>query len=147
MRKSHASERYNNEPLMCRSLWKRGLEKERAQEGGAAAPPPSLAAETDGDKENKDDDDTAGVGGENEAEGGIKKEESESGLPPLFEGTDAEDAAYLAYNRKYCTNYVRSFFNAHIDDPWFRTRLSALETVRRAKKERARSSAEASSLR
>ena len=115
---------------MCRSLWKRGLEKEREASGAAA--------ETDVDKENENDE---AAGGDAGGGGG------DDGLPPLFGGAEAEDAAYLAYNRKYCTNYVRSFFNAHIDDPWFRTRLSALETVRRARKERARASAEASSLR
>jgi hypothetical protein len=67
--------------------------------------------------------------------------------PPLFESQDAEDAAYREYNAKYCLNYVRTFFNHHLDDPWFRSRLSPLEAHRQAARERKRASAEACEMR
>ena len=67
--------------------------------------------------------------------------------PPLFESQDAEDAAYREYNAKYCLNYVRTFFNHHLDDPWFRSRLSPLEAHRQAARERKRASAEACEIR
>jgi len=37
---------------------------------------------------------------------------------------DADGAAYSNYRKKYCLDYVRSFFNQRIDDSWFRTRYS-----------------------
>jgi hypothetical protein len=67
--------------------------------------------------------------------------------PPLFESQEAEDAAYRGYNAKYCLNYVRTFFNHHLDDPWFRSRLSPLEAYRQAGRERKRASAEACEMR
>jgi len=67
--------------------------------------------------------------------------------PPLFESEEAEAVAYEEYNSKYCLEYVRQFFNEHIDEPWFRRRLSPLETYRQAKKERARANEEATELR
>jgi hypothetical protein len=68
-------------------------------------------------------------------------------LPLLFESEEAESEAYEEYNSKYCLEYVRKFFNDHIDDPWFRMRLSPLEAYRQAKKERTRANQEAAELR
>ncbi|KAL7537510.1 hypothetical protein ACHAXR_007863 [Thalassiosira sp. AJA248-18] len=63
--------------------------------------------------------------------------------PPLFDSLTSESQAFTEYNTKYCLDYVRKFFNHHLDDPWFRTRLSPLETYRHAQKERKRSNTEA----
>ena len=67
-------------------------------------------------------------------------------LPPLFDTIDAEMEAYSEYNTKYCLNYVRTFFNHHLDDPWFRLRLSPLEKYRQASKERVRANIEANEM-
>jgi len=33
---------------------------------------------------------------------------------------------YASYRKKYCLDFIRSFFNAHLDDEWFRERFSPL---------------------
>ena len=33
-------------------------------------------------------------------------------------------ASYDAYRKQYCLNYIRSFFNKHLDDSWFRLKYS-----------------------
>jgi hypothetical protein len=50
---------------------------------------------------------------------------------------------YDAYRQEYCLNYVRSFFNEHMDDSWFRTSYSPLEQKRAVLQERQRASDEA----
>ena len=67
--------------------------------------------------------------------------------PPLFESEEAQTEAYEEYSSSYCLDYVRAFFNQHLDDPWFRRRLSPLERYRQAKKERTRANEEATELR
>lgn len=133
--RSHASETYADQPMLCQFLWRKELEGAERQQRTV------------------DDDDGAGagkrgVGGGNDPGGGTDVVvDDDDRPPPLFESPDAEDSAYREYNTKYCLNYVRTFFNHHLDDPWFRTRLSPLEAHRQAAKERKRASAEASEMR
>eukprot|EP00980_Cylindrotheca_fusiformis_P021520 scaffold8369_cov121-Cylindrotheca_fusiformis.AAC.1 len=56
---------------------------------------------------------------------------------------DKEDDEYDEYRRAYCLNYVRTFFNEHMDDSWFRSLYSPLEKYRVASLERERSLKEA----
>lgn len=53
---------------------------------------------------------------------------------------------YDEYKRKYCLNYIRAFFNQHLDDTWFRARYSPAEQQRFAVTERNRSIQEARAL-
>ena len=129
--KSHPSQMYAADAMLCQFLWKRELEEaERAS---------TIGKSNDGPREGGENDVVA------DADGGMPN------LPPpppsLFESPDAEDAAYREYDTKYCLNYVRTFFNRHLDDPWFRVRLSPLEAVRQAARERKRASAEAGEMR
>jgi hypothetical protein len=50
---------------------------------------------------------------------------------------------YAEYRQKYCLTYVRTFFNRHLDDQWFRQRYSPLEYKRSLVKERSRAATEA----
>ena len=56
-------------------------------------------------------------------------------------------SGYKEYNAKYCLDFVRTFFNIHLDDPWFRSRLSPLQKLRRVKSERTRAQKEEASFR
>ena len=57
------------------------------------------------------------------------------------EGKTDED--YDEYRKSYCLNYVRTFFNEHMDDSWFRSLYSPLERYEVALQERRRASNEA----
>lgn len=57
--------------------------------------------------------------------------------------TEVDDSAYEEYKNKYCLNYVRSFFNKHLDDSWFRNRYSPLARKHWLEQEQARAAAEA----
>lgn len=54
-----------------------------------------------------------------------------------------DDQAYDEYRKEYCLNYIRTFFNQHLDDSWFRSLYSPLEQYRLAIQERGRASEEA----
>lgn len=51
---------------------------------------------------------------------------------------DKQEDEYDEYRRSYCLNYVRTFFNEHMDDSWFRSLYSPLEKYRVASLERER---------
>ena len=131
--------------MLCQFLWKKELEEERAKEvkqKGGGENDDVAADKGDGDASMEENDE---ADPENKkAEDHTKLEENKP--PPLFETLEAESSAYIDYNKKYCLNYVRTFFNHHLDDPWFRTRLLPLEPFRKAEKERSRSTAEANKL-
>lgn len=66
---------------------------------------------------------------------------------PLFSAPEEAASSYSTYNAKYCLNYVRTFFNARLDDDWFRLRLSPGARYQRLLLEKARSNVEAMELR
>lgn len=152
--------RYVEQPLLCQFIWKKELEEQAKKD---------IAADesANGDEKEKKDADMSNDGDgaaakategngvaaqgdntEDTAEGGSapSTEETTPQPPPIFESEEAEAEAYEEYNSKYCLEYVRQFFNSHIDEPWFRRRLSPLETYRQAKKERTRANEEAAEL-
>ena len=59
---------------------------------------------------------------------------------------DKGDDEYTYYQRSYGLNYVRSFFNEHMDDSWFRSMYSPLGRYNVALQERERASREATSF-
>jgi SERRATE/Ars2, N-terminal domain len=54
-----------------------------------------------------------------------------------------DDQGYEDYRKGYCLNYIRTFFNQHLDDSWFRSLYSPLEQYRVALQERNRARGEA----
>ena len=56
---------------------------------------------------------------------------------------NASDSAYDEYRKGYCLNYIRTFFNQHMDDSWFRSLYSPLEEQRVTIQERQRALQEA----
>ncbi|KAG7348382.1 protein of unknown function DUF3546 containing protein [Nitzschia inconspicua] len=56
---------------------------------------------------------------------------------------DKTDEDYEEYRKTYCLNYVRMFFNEHMDDSWFRSLYSPLERYRVALQEKHRAAQEA----
>ena len=57
------------------------------------------------------------------------------------EGKTDED--YDEYRKSYCLNYVRTFFNEHMDDSWFRSLYSPLARYEVARQELDRAAREA----
>mmetsp|Transcript_584 Transcript_584/g.1358 ORF Transcript_584/g.1358 Transcript_584/m.1358 type:complete len:969 (+) Transcript_584:65-2971(+) len=167
--KADPSLRYVEQPLLCQFIWKKEQEEQAKKDIVTdEAASDDKVKKDDADMSNddsKDDDDVAkddvpskelnsDEGGDNNddtaKEEGVpatEEEETAPQPPPLFESEEAEAEAYGEYNSNYCLDYVRKFFNHHLDDPWFRRRLSPLETYRQAKKERTRANEEATELR
>ena len=56
------------------------------------------------------------------------------------------DAEYNEYRQGYCLNYIRTFFNEHMDDSWYRSKYSPLDAHRAALQELERSTREASQM-
>jgi hypothetical protein len=141
--KSHASKIYLEQPMLCQFVWKKELEKAQRAAGGKL---------NDGTHAAEGGGSLGGGGGNVSVEAGgtafVAADRADPHCPPpLFESQEAEDAAYRGYNAKYCLNYVCTFFNHHLDDPWFRSRLSPLEAYRQAVRERKRALAEACEMR
>ncbi|KAL7554685.1 hypothetical protein ACHAWF_018201 [Thalassiosira exigua] len=148
--KAHASERYAEQPVLCQFLWKKEEEERRERErreGRKEGIPDEVMADAEGRGEEERAADEGNDDGGGDEDPSASSSSRPSRPPPAFESQDAEDAAYRDYNSKYCLNYVRTFFNHHLDDPWFRARLSPLERVRRAKRERSRADGEAFDVR
>ena len=99
--------------MVCQFVWK------SQQEGG--------------DNKKKDD------GDEKETQAVVPKEEDNDGDGHKEEGKESYDD----YRKRYCLNYVRSFFNTHMDDSWFRSRYSPLGKKRSVMAERERAKHEA----
>jgi hypothetical protein len=165
----HPSERYADDPMLCQFVWKTQTqtqsktqtteeeEKERAarkEDNGKNSDDDNDAdkkkkEETEGDATDeppKDGDDEAATGDGGDA---AMVEDSEGG-PPKEDNPEAEDdmqPAYDEYRRRYCLNYVRAFFNKHLDDSWFRNRYSPACRKRIAEQEQQRAVAEAQLIR
>jgi hypothetical protein len=129
--------------LLCQFLWKKELEAVQAREWAK-----SNDEQKRGKTNNNNDDNVVMLdGGTNSIIPAVHDNNNlPSPPPPLFDSINAEEVAYREYNSKYCVNYVQKFFNKHIDDPWFRSRLSPLESLRCAIKERKRATAEANEM-
>lgn len=61
-------------------------------------------------------------------------------------GDEETKETYDDYRKRFSLNYVRSFFNTHMDDSWFRIRYSPLGKKRAVMAERERSKHEAASF-
>ncbi|KAL3801018.1 hypothetical protein HJC23_002311 [Cyclotella cryptica] len=121
-KRKHPSERYADQPLLCQFVWEQQLQRQhRADTLDKDDPssPPQQEVVSDEDKS----------------------------PPPLFASPEEATAQYYDYNSKYCLNYVRTFFNSHLDDAWFRLRLSPLVQYRHAANEKTRANAEATEFR
>lgn len=96
--KKHPSFSYVEEPLACAYLWKHSELAEVAKK--------SADLEMHNSAENLGDvSDNANV---------ISETDDDTILTKLYD----------EYRKLYCLNYIRSFFNKHLDDSWFRQRFS-----------------------
>eukprot|EP00547_Thalassionema_nitzschioides_P005535 CAMPEP_0194206898 /NCGR_PEP_ID=MMETSP0156-20130528/5806_1 /TAXON_ID=33649 /ORGANISM="Thalassionema nitzschioides, Strain L26-B" /LENGTH=700 /DNA_ID=CAMNT_0038933539 /DNA_START=181 /DNA_END=2283 /DNA_ORIENTATION=+ len=87
------------------------------------------------------DQEDQGRGSEGES---IVKQEKEQQPGPV---KDEYKESYDEYRQRYCLNYVRQFFNEHMDDSWFRNRYSPLGRKRIVEQHLERASAEAQVVR
>lgn len=60
---------------------------------------------------------------------------------------DKSDKDYDDYRKSYCLNYVRTFFNEHMDDSWFRAQYSPLGKYRAVVQDQGRAAKEAQTFR
>ena len=157
--KAHPSERYVDGPLLCEYLWNEEVKgsdnKDHGKEDNTEEKKVDDAAE-DGDDDDKKEHDDGGddkpkdenedsANANNSADEAKKENDAENDNG----GTDEDEAAtittttYSNYVSTYCLSYVRTFFNDHLDDAWFRNRYSPLERRRVAQTERDRKAYEA----
>lgn len=86
------------------------------------------------EKKNKDKADASDANVDQSDEGNIQEQDPQ------------QQETYDEYRQEYCLNYVRSFFNEHMDDSWFRKAYSPLEKKREMEKELERSADEAAAF-
>lgn len=79
-------------------------------------------------------------------ETGSKMKESNNNTVQQKLDPEQLKADYQAYNKDTCLKYVRSFFNKHLDDAWFRERYSPLEYKRKVQSHRERAALEATAI-
>ena len=78
--------------------------------------------------------------------------ESNGGKSSPAEGDDdnnnseESNSEYDEYRKGYCLNYIRTFFNEHMDDSWYRSKYSPLDAHRAALQEVDRATREASQM-
>ena len=147
------SERYASAgPLLCEYLWK----EESGGKDGADRQPKAESEVGAGDHPGLMDEGDAGdQAAPTSGSAQDDKPPSENGEGDEKDGTEAGDAearnaeavdrppSYPTYVSSYCLKYVRTFFNEHLDDEWFRRRYSPLELRREAQAERIRGATEA----
>jgi hypothetical protein len=132
---------------------KKKEEKKDTGDGGTGEVADADATEpTDGDDADAGD----AMGGDNEGEPKAEKENEEL-VVAVGQDQEAKEqeaaaaaaaaSAYDDYRRRYCLNYVRAFFNKHLDDSWFRARYSPACRKRVAALERPRAVSEAKAIR
>jgi hypothetical protein len=132
----HPSTLYAEEPMMCQFLWKESKGKKKDDDDTAAD---DDAGSDNEEKPTKD----------KEVEGGDATGASVSDDNPMNDDDhdektkEEEDDAYEEYRKGYSLNYIRMFFNQHMDDSWFRHMYSPLEEKRVAVQERQRATKEA----
>ena len=134
--RKHPSEKYANEVMLCQYVWEQQLLQARRAEKNIA-----------GEAETKSHPPTEEPKSKMETDPDVVKDETKIEEDPLFSTPEEATAAYLSYNSKYCLNYVRTFFNSHLDDAWFRLRLSPGAQYSLAKVEKNRSNLEAMEMR
>ena len=94
---------------------------------------------------NKRDEDKVGVDGDGDGNGDGDGDGNAVKKEPL-KSQATLDEEYKDYNKTYCLKYVRSFFNQHLDDTWFRERYSPLEYRRFVQQNRERAAFEAACI-
>jgi len=95
-RRPRPIERYVQEPMLCEFVWKDQVQRDH-------------------------DDKVKDADGEDTGKPDI---EQQHGSGKDFRTESKE--SYDEYRQRYCLNYVRAFFNEHMDDSWFRNRYSPL---------------------
>lgn len=109
--KAHPSLTYTSEPMMCEFVWK---ESELAVE----------AIKIDNEM-NADNYEEPSFETENSTNDELTKQDKQG--DDAVKSHDVKiSKLYGNYRKEYCLHYIRSFFNKHLDDSWFRQRFSPL---------------------
>ena len=159
-RKRFPVEQYVDEPMLSEFLWREMQEKK------------GLLQETQvkGDDEKKEESEIDKVNDKNKIavlnESNVDTEKNNSSIEdvqtidekPETESNEmevekddntadvAETKSYDQYRKQYCTEYIRNFFNAHLDDEWFKERYSPYHRKIFAAQMRNRAHAEANNI-
>jgi SERRATE/Ars2, N-terminal domain len=111
----HPSFAYVDQPLLCGYVWKSSESAQKLVVSAESSDEIRPGREIDDVKKEEDDNKTEDISGEKSDHDTAKSENN----PQLSK-------FYDEYKKRYCLNYVRSFFNVHMDDCWFRQRFSPL---------------------
>jgi len=146
-RKAPHCELYVQEPMLCRQMWE-AEQKEDAQMETDSQTYRDTHNQQELDVDGNTDANTntttiANVDGETNT---VEETPKERGEDVQMENKTTSNATYEEYVQKYCLNYVRTFFNNHLDDQWFRQRYSPLEYRRVVEQERNRAKKEAHTI-
>eukprot|EP00978_Attheya_sp_CCMP212_P002531 scaffold5143_cov52-Attheya_sp.AAC.1 len=137
---SHPVSRYMDTPMLCQVLWddEQQDKLDKIKDEDKSKSKDKTKDETVEPKLEEVTDEPASSSVTDEAD--VKQETADPTNPPR---NKEEELTYDAYRSKYSLNYIRSFFNAHLDDSWFKKRYSPLDHKRAVLAERERAKAEA----
>jgi len=167
----HPSQLYVDEPMLCQFVWQKEqdaeiIERERAKQANIQAESDAVAAavaaaadataskEINADLENGHDqssihahimeqDNTTSTNENDDPNANANANANPNDEPVESKNQEQE---YKNYNKSYCLRYVRSFFNQHLDDAWFRERYSPLAYKRKVSQQRERAALEAHAI-
>ena len=152
----YSIEAYADEPMLCQLLWEKQRSQQQKspsyasllQEEPSSIIMPQCDRETVGQEHDSNNDNN----NDESVRATIADVQKEGENNPVSQLTTTERQkhddviSYQEYRQSYCTNVIRSFFNAHLDDEWFRKRYSPHHRVIQALKERERAAQEAKSI-
>lgn len=151
-RNRHPVEQYVDEPMLCYHLWKESITKNKENEPDVEA----KKGENDEIKSNNMNDATTVDQSQTQqtVEGNDADADAAAAAtdnPTIVEENQEEEDSkfreeYNDYRERYCLDFVRGFFNEHLDDEWFKLRYSPLHRKNNAIKLRERASTEASTI-
>eukprot|EP00590_Aulacoseira_subarctica_P005554 CAMPEP_0172422870 /NCGR_PEP_ID=MMETSP1064-20121228/8990_1 /TAXON_ID=202472 /ORGANISM="Aulacoseira subarctica , Strain CCAP 1002/5" /LENGTH=970 /DNA_ID=CAMNT_0013163953 /DNA_START=54 /DNA_END=2966 /DNA_ORIENTATION=+ len=148
---------YADEPMLCQLLWEMKQQSRQQKLPSYASllqdePSSTIMPPCDRDTVGQEHDSNNDNNNEESVRATIADVQKEGENNPVCQLATTERQkhddiiSYQEYKQSYCTNVIRSFFNAHLDDEWFRKRYSPHHRVIQALKERERAAQEANSI-
>jgi len=145
---------YMDQPLLCENMWNDIFLNKKKHENDDGPLRPGEMNSSAMDKEENEIIEAKDIELQNAASDTNRNENSNS-EPKDTEEEDMMDVekpeklteeTYEKYKNEYCLDYIRSFFNSHLDDEWFKQQYSPLHRKNFAAQMRNRAHAEANSI-
>jgi hypothetical protein len=138
----HPSLRYVAEPMLCQHIWTKSNDADSLKSKGTGRLDTSEVTNN-----NKEETEAAALPHEVDETSTVSQNIASVAELKLSVGEDLKPTPYDMYRQDYCTHYIRKFFNAHIDDSWFRDMYSPVCIQKSFERECQRAIVESTSIR